>query len=83
VQVPGHQLVNFLFCSLLYVGVSRRLFVLTNVLKDAVAHSNKAQLAQNAFVMAFAALILYVAGFTLRMFIFPDVADVDRRLRLA
>jgi N-acetylneuraminate 9-O-acetyltransferase len=72
VQVPGYQLSNFLICSLLYVGISRRLFMLTNVLKDAfVPRDNNAQLAQNAAVMAFSAIVLYVASYALHLFLYP------------
>ena len=49
VLVPGYPLVNFFFCTVLYVVVSKRMFDVTNTLKNACVplHDNK-QLASNA-----------------------------------
>jgi hypothetical protein len=70
VQIPGYQLANFLVCSLIYVGVSYRLFNLTNTLKDSfVPHSNNSALARNAILMAAALAALYVAGLVIRLFV--------------
>jgi hypothetical protein len=73
-QIPGYQLGNFLLCSMMYVGVSHRLFTLTNTLKDAfVPHSDNAALARNAALMALALGLLYVGGVTLHLFAYQTL----------
>ena len=73
-QIPGYQLGNFLICSLVYVGVSYRLFALTNTLKDAwVPHSDNATLARNGLLMALALGALYLAGTAVHLFVWQSL----------
>jgi len=37
--VPGYPLLNFLLCSYIYIGISHRVFHVTNVLKDSIIPS--------------------------------------------
>jgi hypothetical protein len=66
VVAPGYPLVNFLFCTAGYVLVSKRMFDVTNTLKNACVplHDNKA-LASNAAVGAAVAVCLWLLGFGL------------------
>ena len=74
VQIPGYQLGNFLLCSLMYVGVSHRLFTLTNTLKDAfVPHSDNAALLRNTVLMVLALGLLYVGGVVLHLFAYQHL----------
>jgi N-acetylneuraminate 9-O-acetyltransferase len=70
-QIPGYQLGNFLLCSLLYIGVSYRLFTLTNVLKCAfIPHSDNTMLAQNALLMLASAGALYLMAAGIHFFLY-------------
>jgi N-acetylneuraminate 9-O-acetyltransferase len=71
VQMPGYPLANFLLCSLLYIGVSHRLFILTNTLKNAfVPHDDNAKLGRNAVLIAACAAVLYVVAWPLHSFLY-------------
>ena len=73
-QIPGYQLGNFLLCSMIYVGVSHRLFTLTNTLKDAfVPHSDNSALARNTVLMALSLGLLYMFGLALHMFAYQSL----------
>ena len=66
VLVSGYPLVNFFFCTALYVAVSKRMFDVTNTLKNACVplHDNKL-LASNAAAGAAIACSLWLLGFGL------------------
>jgi hypothetical protein len=67
VLVPGYPLVNFFFCTALYVLVSKRMFDVTNTLKNACVplHDNKL-LAANAAVGAAVAVSLWLLALAVR-----------------
>ncbi len=67
VLVAGYPLVNFLFCTALYVAVSKRMFDVTNALKNACVplHDN-AQLASNAAAGLAVGVCLWLLAFGLR-----------------
>jgi hypothetical protein len=70
-QIPGYQLGNFLICSLMYIGVSYRLFTLTNVLKGAfIPHSDNATLARNSLLMLVSAMALYLMAAGIHFFLY-------------
>ena len=59
--LPGYPLLNFAFCTGLYVLVSYRLFNLTNTLKNAaVPHSNDRLLLRNTVMLATVGGVLYL-----------------------
>jgi hypothetical protein len=67
VLVPGYPLVNFFFCTALYVLVSKRMFDVTNALKNACVplHDNKL-LAANAAAGGAVAACLWLLALALR-----------------
>ena len=66
-QLPGYPLANFMLTSVMYIAISRRLFVLTNVLRSAwIPHSADTALLHNLLSMAAVGAVLCGAAFALQ-----------------
>lgn len=73
-QIPKYPLLNFLLVSVLYVGVSHRLFMLTNVLKtNFVPHNDDKLLGRNVALMCICSLALYTSAYVLHSFMYQSI----------
>eukprot|EP00892_Ulva_mutabilis_P008402 jgi/Ulvmu1/5934/UM026_0056.1 len=71
--VPGYPLFNFFLTSILYIGVSYRLFALTNILKvQFVPHDDDRLLGRNVILMGVCAGALYSSAAVIHSFIYQS-----------
>jgi hypothetical protein len=61
--IPGYPLLNFVVATIAYLGISRRVFVLTNVLKATCVPTNSQKIRAHAAFGVIIALISTATGF--------------------
>lgn len=66
VYIPGYPLLNFALATAIYLGISFRLFAITNVLSGYFLPQDKVKAARNTAVVGLALTLAAVAAFVLR-----------------
>ena len=67
--VPGYPMVNFGISTIVYVGVSQRVFAITNELKRVVLPNHANKMATNLLACAMAVAVFYSAGWVTKRFL--------------
>ena len=62
-MIPGYPLLNFVVATIAYLGISRRVFVLTNVLKAMCVPTNSQKIRAHAAFGVIIALMSTATGF--------------------